>query len=425
MDQHAFRAAVQHNLRQEWASLARFSRSQGMPYLINLPDLAGSPAFERCDTSILLRNASAPTALERTDGDWRAAAPIITQPLTAPVPALAAAFTELVWPSRNAVSTRAKNWTMWATAVTWGVARNATLSLFPMSTNTLKALTMDLLSLRTPRSVILAVWSAVQNRHRGAGLPTPIRGANEFTAWTRLLASLQGAPRPLIHPTHKTMVQRLLAWRPASLADNRDRLATCLATICCLRVAELRALRVCHLLFDFHCSYGIPGYEGTLALHVVKRKNDSERKGHYPAVGRSARPDLDLVHQLRVWLRVLGIEAHPLCASRAGVQCHTCPPVFPRLAPGSCSTACASATPMSSQMVRDAVRRMAARCQGDPSHFSGISARKGGLTTAISAGVPEEIVYLQSGHGQTRAARAYMHLQDPALLFATYQAFGL
>jgi hypothetical protein len=140
-----------------------------------------------------------------------------------------------------------------------------------------------------------------------------------------------------------------------------------------------------------------------LALHIVKRKNDSERKGHYPAVGRSARPDLDLVHQLRVWLCVLGIGAHPLCASRAGVQCHTCPPIFPRFVLGSGSTHHASAAPMSSQMVRDAVRRMAAHCGGDPAHFScGISARKGGLTTAISARVPEEIVYLQSGHGQTR-----------------------
>jgi hypothetical protein len=80
---------------------------------------------------------------------------------------------------------------------------------------------------------------------------------------------------------------------------------------------------------------------------------------------------------------------------------------------------------MTGQMVRDAVRRMAALCQGNPDNFSGISARKGGLTTAISAGVPEEIVYLQSGHGMRRAARAYMHLLDPALLFATYQAFGL
>ena len=80
---------------------------------------------------------------------------------------------------------------------------------------------------------------------------------------------------------------------------------------------------------------------------------------------------------------------------------------------------------MSGSMVRDAVRRMAALCEGNPRNFSGISTRKGGLTTAISAGVPEEIVFLQSGHGQQGAARAYMHLQDPALLFATFEAFGL
>ena len=183
---------------------------------------------------------------------------------------------------------------------------------------------MDLMGLHTPSSVILAAWSAVQDQHHCAGLPAPILDTNEFTTWTSLLASLQGAPssRPLIHLAHKIMVQRLLAWRPTSLADNQDRLATCLATICCLRVAELGTLRACHLLFYFHCSYGIPGYEGTLALHIVKRKNDPERKGHYPAVGRSARPNLYLVHQLRVRLSVLDIGAHQLCISRAGVQYH-------------------------------------------------------------------------------------------------------
>ena len=59
------------------------------------------------------------------------------------------------------------------------------------------------------------------------------------------------------------MVERFLAWqRPTTLADNRDRLqvATCLATIGCLRVAVLRVLSVCHLLFDFHCTYGTPGH---------------------------------------------------------------------------------------------------------------------------------------------------------------------
>ena len=78
---------------------------------------------------------------------------------------------------------------------------------------------------------------------------------------------------------------------------------------------------------------GIPGYGGTLALHIVRRKNDSQRRGHYPAVGRVANPEPNLVFQLRVWLRVLGISRSPLCSSCAGVQCPSCPPVFPRLAP--------------------------------------------------------------------------------------------
>ena len=43
----------------------------------------------------------------------------------------------------------------------------------------------------------------------------------------------------------------------------------------------------------------------------------------------------------------------------------------------------------------------------DVRRFSGLSARKGGLTTAISAGVTEEIMFLQSGHSQSRAARNY------------------
>ena len=425
MDQHAFKSEVLRNLKPEWAAMARFSRSQGMPYLLNIRDLAGSPAFRNCNTPELLLNTSAPTALERADGDWHSAVALVRQPTAAPVPALAAAFTTLVWPSRNTASTRAKNWNMWATAVTWGVARNAAHLLFPMSRTTLQALTMDLIGLRTPRSVIIAVWAAVQNRHRGAGVAPPIQGPNEFSSWTRILGSLQGAPRPLIFPVHRTMVERLLAWRPATLADNRDRLATCLATICCLRVAELRGLRVCHLLFDFHLSYGIPGYEGTMALHIVKRKNDAQRRGHYPAVGRSANPELDLVHQLRVWLSVLGITRSPSCSARPGVQCPACAPVFPRLVSGAGAGHYADDRPMSGTMFRDAVRRMAAFCQANPRHFSGISARKGGLTTAISAGVPEEIVFLQSGHGHSAAARAYMHLQDPALLFATYQAFRL
>ena len=63
----------------------------------------------------------------------------------------------------------------------------------------------------------------------------------------------------------------------------------------------------------------------------------------------------------------------------------------------------------------------------DTSGFSGISARRGGLSTAIEAGVPEAILWMQSGHAQDSdlAARRYVELNSPALLYRTYEAFDL
>jgi hypothetical protein len=61
----------------------------------------------------------------------------------------------------------------------------------------------------------------------------------------------------------------------------------------------------------------------------------------------------------------------------------------------------------------------------DPSLFSGISARRGGLSTAIEKGVPEHILWMQSGHAQDAAARRYVRLGSPALLYDTWAAFGL
>jgi hypothetical protein len=72
-------------------------------------------------------------------------------------------------------------------------------------------------------------------------------------------------------------------------------------------------------------------------------------------------------------------------------------------------------------MIRWAVEQAGGSCD----RFSGISARKGGISTAIAAGVDETILYLQSGHGQPLPARAYMHLFAPNRFLETYEAFGL
>ena len=85
----------------------------------------------------------------------------------------------------------------------------------------------------------------------------------------------------------------------------------------------------------------------------------------------------------------------------------------------------ASEDRMSRQMVSDAIRNAVASVGCTGARFSGISARKGGLSTAIEAGVPEAILWMQSGHAQDVAARRYVSLNSPALLYRTYEAFDL
>jgi hypothetical protein len=57
--------------------------------------------------------------------------------------------------------------------------------------------------------------------------------------------------------------------------------------------------------------------------------------------------------------------------------------------------------------------------------FSGVSCRIGGLTIATEAGVTEQIMWMQSGHAQFRAARGYVRLTDPDRLYDTWRAFKL
>jgi len=55
--------------------------------------------------------------------------------------------------------------------------------------------------------------------------------------------------------------------------------------------------------------------------------------------------------------------------------------------------------------------------------FSGASGRMGGLTVATKAGVPEHILWMQSGHAQDRAACRYVRLTNPDSPYDTWRAF--
>ena len=152
--------------------------------------------------------------------------------------------------------------------------------------------------------------AAIHARRRQYHLKPPIDRRGELTAWKRSITSVTGRPLSLKLLIHRTIVVRLLAWRPTQVAWNRARLATALATIACLRISEVAHLQVCDLWFDHFTGYGIPGYEGTCAVHVNKRKNDWVRRGHHPALERAEDQELDIVHQLRVWMEVMDLVVH-------------------------------------------------------------------------------------------------------------------
>lgn len=418
-------AAARRNLGGRLGKEARWT-GERLPALVNIDVLrgwAGLPegaALRRW----LLEDVSQMTAVERGNGTWGSLTAGLEPGNGARVEDLVAAYDRDLLPARTQHSTRCAYWRMWRFCLTWGVAWNALDRLVPMSDETLKAITYSLVHCDATPGSITQCWSAIQHRHRMFGLPAPLAGRGEFSAWARGLRSVAGRPRKLTQPIDRNIVVDLLELRTTALVDMRNRMLTVVGTLACLRTAEIADLQVCDVLFDLHARAFGAAYVGTAALRVIKRKNDSERRGHFPVLGKAEDPRRDVVHQLRAYMERMNLAVQPGCgkALRPGARCPRCPALFSLLAAGGKR---ATGQACTRQMVSEAIKHAVGLVRRDPGLFSGISARKGGLSTAVAAGVPEEILYLQSGHGMARAGRRYMALPEPSRLYETFKAFRL
>jgi hypothetical protein len=104
------------------------------------------------------------------------------------------------------------------------------------------------------------------------------------------------------------------------------------------------------------------------------------------------------------------------------------PSLFPKLSRGANGAWTVDSNPapsasLISSMVVSALDDIGIRSPA----FTGASCRMGGLTVATEAGVPESIMWMQSGHAQDRrrAARSYVRLTNPDRLYDTWRAFQL
>ena len=157
----AFRAMVVVRVGARFGSIIKWGQGP-LPIVRNLELLAGADIFEGIDTGPILADISESTALERADGHWELAICHLGGPYRhRSLADLTAQFNRHVWPSRAEPKTRAKNWRYWSCTVSWAIARKAVKLLLPMSTDTLKALTWDLITHAASASLIKAVWHAI------------------------------------------------------------------------------------------------------------------------------------------------------------------------------------------------------------------------------------------------------------------------
>lgn len=426
----ALRAAVVLALPEGGLVLSGGFGAGKVPTLGRIDFLRARGFFHPADEQLILGDISGSTSFERAEYD-----PALWEPSSGPldclqtISELARAWDVDIAPSSQAVATRCGHFRNWRSVVTWALAHGCTGSVLPMSLETCKAMSYELILLGCSASHVADVWSAVADRHFRAGVPGPLAAAGTRGAMLKAIASLQGHRLPLKLPISADMLKAILGAEARTLMEMRDKILAGVATTCCLRPSEVVALQVCDVWFDYDQETAPPGdtrFRGTLALNIKVRKQDQERKGHHPRIGRASDARYDLVFMLEAFLRVAGLQMAPGCEKRRfpARKCGKCPPLFPKLSTRNGGTV-ATDQCMRRQAVGDALKGCLQRLGIPTVSFSAVSARKGGISNAIENGVPEVVLFMQSGHAQSLAARRYVDLHSSLLLYDTWGAFWL
>lgn len=379
--QQAVRDMVMFAVQPETIGSLKWSAA-GFPTLVSLEGLATDRLFTALEPEMrrrLLHNESAQTAVERGDGHFPAVRVKEAAGRLSSVPRLAAVFDECLGPAQLEASTRAGYQALWRLVVTWGIAHKCLQNLLPMSRETIKALTQELLMVGCAAGTIRNVWSSIADRHRRFGLAFPFSSQGEFSRMCKAVAAVVGTPSRIIFPIGAHHVQRMLELIGLTDEQTRSVLMTCAGTLLSSRVVEVSFFQPCDFLWEldklFHDQY-----EGTTAVHVYRRKQDTGRRGLWPRIGRSRRAEWDIVSRLQKHAEKYCLEVSPLCTKGKfpGAQCRHCGNFFFREQKIRKGEDSAKRVQMSRQQVTNGVKASLQLIGVDTTHFSGLSMRRGG-----------------------------------------------
>ena len=423
-----FRGAVILALGPNLAASAEWTTGS-IPTLANALAILSPRIRAECPAwQAALRDDSLNSPLDTADGHYEHALARLTSTTPTTIAAMSQAFGDHIAPLGSASATRAKATRYWRSCLTWALARNALPRVLPMSSDTLLAMLWEFIAMGSSRSTLKAVVDAVIARHRSAQLPSPVSGDMTYSRLTRCLGRLLGTQHPHKMGVTRDMVVALLRRKPKNLLEFRNQLLTCTLTMGCMRPGEGAVATSCNLVFDADFNKGLTAYKDCSTLHTNKRKQDQERKGHQMRFGKSNDPELDYNHQMGLFMDLAGTRPSVHCeaATARGRRCRKCAPLFPKLTQNPDGSWALHPDPVPTAAAVSAMVTSALRLIGvDTTSFSGVCCRMGGLTVATEAGVPENIMWMQSGHAQDRAARRYVRLTNPDRLYDTWRAFNL
>lgn len=170
--------------------------------------------------------------------------------------------------------------------MTWGIAHKNLKGLLPMSKDTIKALTQELLMVGCAAGTIRNVWSSIADRHRRFGLPFPFSAPGEFSRMCKAVAAVVGTPSRIIFPIGAHHVRELLGAIGLTDEQERNALMTASGTVLSSRVVEISFFQPCDFEWELDKLFH-PMYEGTAAVRVYRRKQDTGRRGLWPRIGKS------------------------------------------------------------------------------------------------------------------------------------------
>lgn len=429
LHRHALKSAVIIAVGPALAPQIQWTAS-GLPTVSNVEAVLGGVVRRCCANSpALLRDSSVASALDGVRGNWEPVLSRLAAGVAPTIEAMSAAFEAHILPLATVQGTRTKAWRNWRTVLTWAVGRDALHRILPMDRQTLQAMFWEFTAMGGSQSTLRSILNAVITRHRDAGFLSPLDGYMEYTRFVRCISRLLGKQLPHKFPVTRDMVVRSLRYRPQTLTAFRNKLVLCSSTIGCMRPCEVSWTQSCDWGFDADANRGLVAFRGGATLNCSQRKQDQVRKGHHMRFGRAADSELDLVYQMGLFFDMAGIRPRPGCtkAARPHALCPVCPPAFPKFQRGPGGTTVLHPRPrpspsLVSDMVLHALRDIGVDTNAG---FSGVCCRMGGLSVAIEAGVPEHILWMQSGHAQDKSARRYVRLTDPSLLYDTWRAFRL